>query len=189
MKAPKRFFVKLFASNPEVVDAEEFVPVFQRWIQENFAPDELIIDVADYKHVPQGPGIILIGHDGDYAYDFVHGKVGLQYTFKQVKVETLEEAVSIALKRVVTAIEKAEAEEALNGITFDKTKVQITFLDRLNYPNDEETAKATGEALTPLAKSTLGGGVTVDLTQSDPREPLTIVFQGEPISLNTLATA
>src|SRR5690606_31395337 len=125
MKAPKRFIVKLFATNPDVVSAEAFVPVFQRWIQERFASDELLIDVADYKHVHHGPGIILIGHDGDYAYDFAKGNHGIQYTYKQVKAESLSDALSVALKRVLTAIEKVETEETLNGLVFDKTRVEI----------------------------------------------------------------
>ncbi len=53
---PKRISIKLFARNPQVVKPEAFVPVFQRWIQQH-AVEGLLIDVADYKHVPDGPGI------------------------------------------------------------------------------------------------------------------------------------
>lgn len=74
MQAPKRLSVKLFANNPKVVEAKAFGPIFQGWIQRNAIENELLIDVVDYKHVHHGPGIILIGYEGDYAYDSIDGR-------------------------------------------------------------------------------------------------------------------
>ena len=52
--------VKLLVKNPEEVDLEPVVPVFHNWIQGQIY-DEQLLDVADYRHVPAGPGAILIG--------------------------------------------------------------------------------------------------------------------------------
>ena len=36
------------------IDLTQAIPVFHRWIQEQALPG-LLIDVADYRHVPEGP--------------------------------------------------------------------------------------------------------------------------------------
>ena len=50
------------------VELEEFIPVFHDWIQTQQLA-ELLIDVADYRHVPHGPGVVLVAHDAHYAMD------------------------------------------------------------------------------------------------------------------------
>ena len=45
------------------IELEKLVPVFHQWIREKKIPDELLIDVADYAHVPQGPGVVLIDQE------------------------------------------------------------------------------------------------------------------------------
>ena len=46
--------VKLLVQNPKEVDLEPLIPVFQSWIQDQ-AGGELLLDVADYRHVDAGP--------------------------------------------------------------------------------------------------------------------------------------
>ena len=69
---PLRIAIKLFvAPDPTVpVDLEPFTPLFHEFIQKASVPG-LLIDVADYAHVPNGPGIILIGNEVDYGIDSV----------------------------------------------------------------------------------------------------------------------
>ncbi|MFN8560709.1 MAG: hypothetical protein U0703_03535 [Anaerolineae bacterium] len=78
---PVRTQVKIFFRNPEAVDTSAFAPLFQRWIQKQ-ALEGLLIDVADYRHVFEGPGVILIGHESDYAIENRFGRLGLLYTRK-----------------------------------------------------------------------------------------------------------
>ena len=47
--------VKLLVRDPEEVNLELLIPVFHSWIQ-NRVCEELLLDVADYRHVPDGPG-------------------------------------------------------------------------------------------------------------------------------------
>jgi len=74
-----RISVKYFVTDPTVVNLDEIVPVFHRWIQ-NQSVEGFLIDVADYKHVCQGPGVVLIGHEADYALDMTGGRPGLLYS-------------------------------------------------------------------------------------------------------------
>ena len=57
------------------LDLSEVVPIFHNWIQEQES-DEVLIDVADYRHVFDGPGVVLIGKDGDYSVGTARGRLG-----------------------------------------------------------------------------------------------------------------
>jgi hypothetical protein len=126
MQSPSRLSIKLFAENPAGISPETFVPIFQRWIQEN-AVEGLLIDVADYKHVFHGPGVILIGHDGDYAYDLEAGNAGLLYTLKQ-PLDTLEDSLQTALRRVLSAAETLQAD--VPNLNLSLQTLQIKLIDR-----------------------------------------------------------
>ena len=65
--------VKIFAR--ESVDLGAAIPVFHRWIQDRVCP-EMLIDVADYRHVPNGPGVVLMGHEASYSLDNTKGRLG-----------------------------------------------------------------------------------------------------------------
>src|ERR1041385_3049369 len=79
---PFRTQIKFFLENPGRLDLSDVAAVFQRWIQQK-ALDGLLIDVADYRHVIEGPGIVLIGHESDYALENRDGRLGLLYTRKR----------------------------------------------------------------------------------------------------------
>src|SRR5579871_4797500 len=79
---PFRLQLKFFAADPAAVDLSKFTGIFQRWIQQK-PLDDMLIDVADYRHVFEGPGIVLIGHESDYALDVSKGRPGLLFTRKR----------------------------------------------------------------------------------------------------------
>lgn len=176
MNAPKRLRVKLFVDNPEAVAAEKIVPVFQRWIQRGAIKNELLIDVADYKHVHHGPGILLIAHEGDYAYQFGDGRVGLSYTLKQHDSATLEEALSTALERVLFAAQLVHKESQLKGLRIALDTVQISLLDRLQYPHETETIEQVQAMIRALLAST-ADEVDVTAVEADSREPLSFIVK------------
>jgi hypothetical protein len=59
------------------------VPVFHRWIQQKSFPNHLLVDVADYAHVPEGPGTLLVSHEANIHFDRDGGKPGVLYVRKQ----------------------------------------------------------------------------------------------------------
>src|SRR5215471_3207936 len=73
--------VKLLLGHPEGLDLDAVVNVFHSWIQDQVC-DELLLDVADYRHVHHGPGVVLIGHEADYSIDNTHGRLGIRYKQK-----------------------------------------------------------------------------------------------------------
>ena len=165
---PKRLSVKIFAANPDVLNLEAVSPVFQRWIQEK-AVEGVLIDVADYRHVPEGPGVLLIGHEGDYAVNEFDGRPGVQYMVKIHEEASLADLLRLAFRRVLAAAQGLEAEAALGGLRFNYGDVQINFVDRLNVPNSE----ASFEAVRAEVAALLPAG-TITWAQQDPRELLTL---------------
>ncbi len=174
---PKRISIKFFAANPEAVDPAAFVPIFQRWIQEH-AVEGLLVDVTDYKHVRDGPGILLIGHEGDYAYNLSDERPGLQYVRKTGLPGTLVETLHMLYRLALAAARQIEAEPSLNGLRFRYDQAEIAFLDRLHTPNTPELWKAIQPEV-QAALADLYGDASIELTSAreDPCECLAISVQ------------
>src|SRR5689334_21079722 len=70
--------------DPGMLDS--VIPIFHGCIQNrlvlNEKTPEPLIDVADYRHVHHGPGIVLIGHEADYSIDNTNGRLGPRYNRK-----------------------------------------------------------------------------------------------------------
>jgi hypothetical protein len=171
----KRIAVKFYAQNPDVVDTHAFVAVFQRWIQEHTV-EGLLIDVADYKHVPNGPGVLLIAHEGDYSYHLGEGRAGVQYISKHPLSDTLETAVATVLRLTLEAAVALEKEASLNGLVFDFSTVRIVLQDRLNFPNNEAMFAAVQPVIKAFFEQLLGVGVEIaNGNPADSREALTLL--------------
>lgn len=143
--------VKIFLADPAAVAEVDLVPVFHSWIQLRSIEEHLAIDVADYHHVHNGPGTVLVTHEANFAMDGAGGRVGLLYQRKQPLAGTFGERVLAALRH---ALAGAARLEAYPGIAFRTDEISIRVADRLNAPNTAETFTAVrGEVervLTPL---------------------------------------
>lgn len=130
---PFKVQVKLFSHRPTNVD--DYVPVFHRWIRENVL-GELLIDVVDYTHVPDGPAVVLIGHESDYSLDRTGGKLGFLYVNKRAPELKFPEA----LRRLFRAAALLESETVPGDrVSFRTDELVIRVADRLHAPNDEHT--------------------------------------------------
>jgi hypothetical protein len=134
--------VKLLVQNPEETNLEPLIPVFHGWI-ENQNGDELLIDVADYTHVPAGPGIVLIGHEGNYSVDNVGNRLGVRYNRKAVFDGGNQDCLAQAARAALTACQRLESEPGLGGLfRFNGQDIEIFINDRLIAPNDAATREA-----------------------------------------------
>jgi len=128
--------LKVFAKSAQGVNLADAIPVFHRWIQRRELP-ELLIDVADYSHVPAGPGVLLIGHEANYSLDFGRNRLGLLYNRKAAGLSGGE--LGLAYERALDACRRLEREpEFLGELLFDTGKLEVTFNDRLLHPNTDE---------------------------------------------------
>ncbi|RMG86315.1 MAG: hypothetical protein D6712_07805 [Chloroflexi bacterium] len=149
---PKRLSVKFFTKDGATVELEPLIGVFQSWIQQQ-AVEGLLIDVADYSHVFEGPGVLLIGDEGDYSLDVSGGRAGVQYTRKRQQGNSLDALITTCLWLARQAGAKLEEDLPL---AFDYSTVQITFFDRLNTPNTPKVVEQLHKALTSFFAEQLG---------------------------------
>jgi hypothetical protein len=134
--------VKLLLQNPTDARLEPLIPVFHTWI-ENRNGDELLIDVADYTHVPAGPGIVLIGHEGNYSVDNSGNRLGVRYNRKAVVEGGNQNCLALAARSALTACRRLEEEPRLNGkFRFNGQDIEIFINDRLIAPNNAATREA-----------------------------------------------
>jgi hypothetical protein len=125
-----RLRVKIYAVEGRPL--ERFIPVFHRFIREKVF-EELAIDVADYGHVVEGPGVALIGHAYDYYWDLGEDRPGLVYTRKR-EPRPPAERLGHAVRELVRAARLLEADAELGGLQFKTDELLVQALDRLHAP-------------------------------------------------------
>jgi|SRR3954470_5809820 hypothetical protein len=148
-----RIQVKIYAqSSPE---SDKLVPVFHSWIREKKL-DELAIDVADYDHVHEGPGIVLIGHAFDYYWDHGEGRTGLVYTRKR-DAPAPEVRLADAVRRALVGCRLLEQEPTLSGVSFHTNELFVRLPDRLRASSDDAGFAALKAELQPLVEKLYAG--------------------------------
>ena len=173
---PTKFQVKVYTKDRDV-ELEKLVPVFHQWIRAKKISDELLIDVADYAHVPQGPGVVLIGHQSDYYLDMADERPGLLYSRKRGYEGDFQGGIDDAFRRALEACRMLEAEREL-GLEFGTTELLFRVQDRLNAPNDESTYEAYEPALKQTTRAFFGESARLERI-GGPREPFSVRIRTE----------
>jgi hypothetical protein len=159
-----RLGVKIDLIEPAAVDLRALIPAFHRWIQKQALAGHLLIDVHDYSHVHEGPGILLVAHEGNFSLDGSDGRPGLAYQRKQPAADPL--AVSIEGARAACRLLETE------GLRFRADEFLVFANDRLLAPNTPE-GRSMLESL--LRKAFPGARVALAPQAADPRERLAYV--------------
>jgi hypothetical protein len=164
--------VKLLLRDEEGIDLEPLVPVFHGWIQEQIF-DELLIDVADYRHVPDGPGVMVIGNEADYSVDNADGRLGVRYNRKAVLNSNNQERLRQAVRSALAACLRLEEDPQLNRkLCFNGSDIEISVNDRLLAPNHPETREAVEPEIRAFADKLFGAGAYQLSWQTDSRRLL-----------------
>jgi len=174
MTIPKRISIKFYAEAQPGFDITQAVPVFHRWIREHLITNELLIDVADYKHVVDGPGVLLVGHEADYGLAVVAGRLELLYTRKREVGDSLAGVFHTLFAQSLAAARLLESDPELAGLRIRTDKAEVAFLDRLHFKNAEENADAVNPTLQQVATAVYPVEVFVQRIVNDPRQPLTV---------------
>jgi hypothetical protein len=150
--------LKIFVSadSARKVELESFIAVFHRWIKERLLP-ELTIDVANYAHVPKGPGVVLIGHGSDYFMDESEGRLGLLHNRKRAGFAPAQRLEDLA-RRTLHAATLLERDPTLAGkLRFATGELLFRINDRLAAPNTPATFAAFTPELEALGKRLFAG--------------------------------
>jgi hypothetical protein len=153
-----RWSVKLAAREPERFEPEAHIPVFHRWIQQKRLP-LVLIDVADYAHVKDGPGVLLVSHEYNIYADEFDGRPGL----------TVQRKVRGGA-----------------GSTFELGSVEVAVNDRLRGSNDDEGWRATEPAVREAGRRLYGDGVAVERIPTDAGARLAVKLSGHGESADAL---
>jgi len=131
--------LKIYLEDNSELDLDSVIPVFHRWISERIL-DEMIVDVADYQHIKEGPALLLAGIDANYYLDTTDGALGMMYTRKRKGPATFSEGLRDAFKRVLRACSLLENEKSFESAPrFQVRVIRFQIHNRLLAPNDEMT--------------------------------------------------
>lgn len=166
--------VKFFLLEPEKLDQGEVLNLFHRWIQENKI-DDLLIDVADYRHVPNGPGVILVAHDAFYSLDNAEGRLGLLFNRRTAMDGDTQSVLTQSLKAAADFARRMAGADGLDGkVALDKRRLQLSVNDRHFARNTDETLAAVQPLIDNALKAVFGDRAYSLARSPDPRARFTV---------------
>jgi len=130
-----------------------------------------LIDVVDYSHVPDGPGVVLIGHAADFYLGALDGAFGLVYSRKRGGPGP-DARLEDALRRLINAARLLEREDGLE-LRFKSNELSLRLTDRLHAPNDDATFASTKAEVEALFGRVYGSSVELERLPAS-KEPLGI---------------
>jgi hypothetical protein len=140
----------------------DIVPVFHSWIQLHLIPDHQLIDVADYAHVIDGPGVVLVAHEANIYLDHLDGRLGLTYQRKQSIPGSFTDRLRSVFRAALEACQLLETNASLPGIKFRTNEADFKINDRLFAPNSAETFAKVKPELEKFARGLFGGDVKLE---------------------------
>ncbi len=190
----ERFVIK-FPARPgaQLQDEADLIPIFHEWIRLKKLEGTLI-DVADYRHVPEGPGVMLISHEINYAVDHVEDQLGLSAQRKLSRQGVQEHNHVDRIVNLVRATARfgtlLEADPRLKDqLHLSGEQFYYRSNDRLQAPNTEAAFTELKPDL-EAAAATLYPGKSASITRivEVDGDPLTaLVRVDESIPITTLA--
>ena len=180
----QRIGIKFFAADPAAVPVREFIPIFHTWIQKQAVENHLLIDVHNYSHIHNGPGILLVAQEGNFSIDMADGRMGLLYYRKKG-----DGGIASILRIALQACSLLEAEPLLAGrLHFRTDEMMVVANDRLQAPNNDETLAALKPELSAALKQLLpNGAFTLARSSANPKERFAIrVKSGQAESIHAL---
>jgi hypothetical protein len=182
-----KFGIKLFAVDAKGFDILKLIPMYHRWIQQK-ALEDLLIDVADYSHVPAGPGVMLIAHEGNYALDETGHERGVVYYSKHPLPGELPERFAQVARKTLKAAQLMTGDAELNGaLKVPGNDLQFFANDRLLAPNTQAAYAELEPALKSFLDRLYAGAAYTLVRETDPRERLSVrVHADAEVPLETL---
>jgi hypothetical protein len=129
--------VKFFAEPPNRAPLADFIDLFHGWIQ---STDGIYHDVADYTHMQEGPGVLLVADDANVSIDESENRRGLLFSQKKPLSGSNHEKLVAVLRAALENCRRLEDETQSKGsIRFSGNEVKVAINDRLQAPNTDDT--------------------------------------------------
>ena len=166
-----RLGIKFFAADPSSIKLEDFIPIFHGWIQKQNLTGHLLIDIHDYSHMHQGPGILLVAHEGNFSIDVSDGRPGLLYYRKTPTALSPVDHFTTIFKSALQACRLLEKDARMR---FNMDESLIIANDRLSAPNEERTFAELQPILASALKHVFEKNFKLTRASDDPKERLAI---------------
>jgi hypothetical protein len=188
---PERFCLKFFARPDTDVDDEVFIAIFHEWIRYQKLAG-VLLDVADYRHVPHGPGVMLITHDINFAMDRAAGRFGLFAQQKLNQAENRRDQILSLVRPTVAFGALLESDwRVKKNLSFEAGQFHLMSNDRLRLPNtDTAYAGILPDLKAAAAIIYPGREISLARMENDARERLTVtVDAGVSVNMKELVAA
>jgi hypothetical protein len=153
----QHLIVKIPVAGPLGIDPAKVVDVFHKWVAAQSVPGVLLVDVAELLHVPDGPGVVAVGVEADFALDHTRGIWGVLSRRKDLLPGTNLDRVAQAFEAAAQAA--VWLEEAFAGaLKFSRTEFELIVNDRGIAPNTPESYAQGIPEIEAALKSVLGNG-------------------------------
>jgi hypothetical protein len=169
----QRICLKMYAPEPGIGD-QAFVPIFHEWIRDQALENLVLFDVADYAHVPESPGIVLVTHEASFSLDRSDGLFGLMAQRRVNGSGEAADMIATTLRHALQVAAKLEDDHRLTGkLAFDRSRVMIEANDRLHAPNTDEGYRALEPVVSTAIRAVFSDSTPrVTRVTNDPRDRL-----------------
>ena len=167
--------IKFYLDQGHNIAPETWFKTFNNWISAHNGSD-VLLDVADYSHVPNGPVTLLLGHEYDISIDDTDAKRGLLYNRKQPNGGAFAQQLSSAVRAACETCRRLETEEA---VAFRGNELRLILNDRLNAPNTENTHNAIKDDLQALLHQLYNGSEVLAERRKDTGQRFTLDIRAE----------
>ena len=162
--------IKVFVTSDSHVNYENFIKVFNRWMEE--ADQDDYLNYADYSHTSAGPGVLLISKRANYSIDNAADRHGFLYNRKhKLEGENREKIRQAFVETLIRCQRLEQAEELENEVHFSSEEILFMINNRHIAPNTPEIFEAIESELAPVLEQMYGNAdFTLDRTSDDERE-------------------
>ena len=126
----QKFGIKLFFNTNGSFNSKDFIPVFHNWIQDKVVSDHILIDVADYSHIPDGPGVMLIAHEGHFSLDQENRQPGMMYMRRSELEGDFKERFIHVLSTTIQAANRLRDNKIIKEVDFIHNSFRFITNDR-----------------------------------------------------------
>lgn len=167
------------------LDLGTLIPALHHMIQRQ-ALGEIWIDVVDYRHVGDGPGLLLVTHDAYYGIEHNRRRSALLYRRRRPAVGDFGDLLQAAATRLLAFAETLSSGEmaafaetrtdaaGLADVTWGTDHWTLTLQDRLVDPSSTEILGRV-EGFQALLQ---GGDGRIEPATADPGAPWTVELRG-----------
>lgn len=164
--------------------SDRLIAVFGRWRLEE---GEELVDLQDYAHVPEGPGIVLVSKRWVFGIDWTDGEPGILLSTRRGLDGTLPERFTQAMRLLAGKAERLTKEGEFEEIVKPRCgELSIAVNDRLLFPNTDEADAVIRPAVEGLAERLHAGAPREIERVNEPRARLSYRIRAREADALTL---